>query len=217
MGGEFMDKADGAIMSVYQPLIERLRTTTDITVIDAMPPQELFNQLPPHQTCVTTVEGATCHLDNYTANKEDYNKHITSSIEAGMKYSATDYCKSRMFQTSFRHELQQWLAALNVDAVLTPATPTTAPTPDTTGIPTFIGPWTFAGLPAICLPVGMVPPLSPETTDVDSDGSGKRSRQKMYEERDVGMPVNVQLVGHVDRERDLMAAAKTLERLASQQ
>jgi aspartyl-tRNA(Asn)/glutamyl-tRNA(Gln) amidotransferase subunit A len=41
-----------------------------------------------------------------------------------------------------------------VDALLAPATMGPAPDAATTGDPVFISPWTYMGLPTVCLPCG---------------------------------------------------------------
>ena len=60
----------------------------------------------------------------------------------------------------------------NVDALITPATVSTAPDPSTTGDPAFNSPWSYTGLPTVSFPIGLAPD---------------------------GLPVAVQLVGCVPR------------------
>ena len=64
--------------------------------------------------------------------------------------------------------------------MLCPATTGPAPSADTTGDPAFNSPWSYTGLPTVCIPIG----LSPE-----------------------GLPLALQLVGQQGRSHLLEAAA----------
>ena len=69
---------------------------------------------------------------------------------------AVDYAEARRHQIAFKSEV---LAAFEgVDLLLTPATPTPAPSGlESTGNPGFNSPWSYAGLPTTVLPVTCTP------------------------------------------------------------
>src|SRR5581483_7589970 len=67
-----------------------------------------------------------------------------------------------------------------IDAFLTPATSTPAPDAGSTGDPAFNSPWSYTGLPTVCMPTA----LSPD-----------------------GLPLGIQLVGPRFAENKLLAAA----------
>ena len=93
------------------------------------------------------------------------------------------YADGLAWQRRFRREVASLLEG--VDALIMPATDTTAPARlDTTGTPKFQAPWSCAGLPVISIPCGLA-----------SDA----------------MPVALQLVAPVDGEANLFRVARWCE------
>src|SRR4029079_1792879 len=75
--------------------------------------------------------------------------------------------------------------AAKFDALIMPATPTTAPANlDTTGNPRFNSPWSYAGLPAVTIPCALSP---------------------------AGLPIGIQLVGPANRDEQLLHTAAWCE------
>jgi Asp-tRNA(Asn)/Glu-tRNA(Gln) amidotransferase A subunit family amidase len=104
-------------------------------------------------------------------------------IEEGLLLPAVAYAEARRHQAVFKREMRA--AFKDVDILLTPATPAPAPAGlASTGDPAFNAPWSYAGLPAVDLPVG----LSPE-----------------------GLPTAVQLVARPFAEVDLLTVARWCE------
>src|SRR4029079_19230589 len=88
-----------------------------------------------------------------------------------------------VLQREFQNELTDTLS--HVDALLTPATPTSAPPSlATTGDLKFNSPWSFSGLPVVSLPV-------------------ERDRH--------GMPLAIQLIGRAAGDCDLLVLAAWCE------
>ena len=129
------------------------------------------------------VEAATVHEEEFKAGPDRYPPITRGHIEQGMKTSGVEYVTAQRIRAEFRGAIQETLR--NVDVLLTPTTPSSAPQDlSTTGSPMFQAPWTTAGLPTITLPSGL-------------DSSG--------------LPLGIQLVGTWFTEVGLLAAAKWCE------
>jgi Asp-tRNA(Asn)/Glu-tRNA(Gln) amidotransferase A subunit family amidase len=104
-------------------------------------------------------------------------------IEAGSRVSATDYLRALRLRDHFRPDFTRSIEPF--DVLLAPAA--TGPAEgslDTVGSPVMNLLATFAGLPAICLPVALT---------------------------ESGLPLGVQLIGHPDQDDQLLAVAARLE------
>jgi Asp-tRNA(Asn)/Glu-tRNA(Gln) amidotransferase A subunit family amidase len=108
---------------------------------------------------------------------------LRAQIGRGRTRLAADYCAA----VALAPALNEALGAIfdEFDAILTPAAPGEAPTPDTTGNPVFNAIWTYLGTPAITLPL-------------------MRS--------DDGLPIGVQLVGRRNDDARLLRTARSLVR-----
>ena len=119
----------------------------------------------------------------FTENPDAYGPNLRRTVETGMLIPGVHYLQAQRVRRKFRSDIAAVLA--NVDVLLTPATPSSAP-PDltTTGSPLFQGPWTSSGLPAVALPSGL-----------DS----------------AGMPLGIQLASAPFGEARLLAVARWCE------
>jgi amidase len=101
-------------------------------------------------------EAARAHAEMYAANRDSYRPSIKTLIEAGIATSDADYEKAREHIDSLRAAMGALLD--DVDALLLPTAPDTAPADlTTTGPGIFCGPASFTGLPSISLPSGVAP------------------------------------------------------------
>lgn len=129
------------------------------------------------------AECAAFHRDNFHSDSEQFAPNLREAIEVGLKITAVEYVEAQRIRMAFRQEVPDLLR--DVDALLTPATPSAAPRDlTTTGEKAFQAPWTTAGLPAITLPTGL------------DSGS---------------MPLGVQLVGSWFKEVELLNVARWCE------
>jgi aspartyl-tRNA(Asn)/glutamyl-tRNA(Gln) amidotransferase subunit A len=134
-----------------------------------------------HRT-VMAVEAATFHEPRLRRHPDDYRPRIRGLLEEGLACPAPEYARAKEHQRELSRDM---LACFEgVDVLLTPATRGPAPDAATTGDPAFNSPWSYTGLPTVCLPAGW----SAE-----------------------GLPLAIQLVGRPWHEAELLAAAAWCE------
>ena len=102
---------------------------------------------------VMRYEAAQAHAVMYAANKDDYRPSIKALVEAGIATSDAEYERARRDVAALRDAMNALLT--DVDTLLLPTAPGTAPDMTTTGPGIFCGPASFTGLPSISLPSGV--------------------------------------------------------------
>lgn len=144
---------------------------------------EVFSAIRSAYATIASAETATYHERMFADRERLYRPKIANRIRQGLAGRAVDYVRALRERGALVAELERSLDA--VDVLLTPATPASAPRDlTTTGDPSYIMPWSFTGLPTICVPSGM----SAE-----------------------GLPLGVQLVGHRGQDARLLEAAAWCE------
>lgn len=135
-----------------------------------------------HRTIMRS-EIASVHADTYARRPNAYAPRVAALIESGSRISAQDYLQALRYRSRFRRELSRAVAGL--DVLLAPAAVNAAEASlDTIGSPVMNLLATFAGLPAISLPVA----------------------------RDAaGLPLGLQLIGRQDDDERLLSYATALE------
>jgi Asp-tRNA(Asn)/Glu-tRNA(Gln) amidotransferase A subunit family amidase len=116
--------------------------------------------LPPHWQHVhaahRTIMAFDCarqHVSRFSLAPYEYLPQISALIREGLAIQPEAYNEAVALQATFTRDL---LAAYpDVDALVMPATTTTAPTRETTGDARFNVPWSLAGVPAVTLPCGL--------------------------------------------------------------
>jgi len=135
-----------------------------------------------HMT-VMRAEIASVHADQYARHPDGYGPRITEMIESGRRVSAGDYLRALRYRARFRREFADTNQGFEV--LLAPAAVGAAEAShDTVGEPLMNLLATFAGLPAISIPVAL-------------DESG--------------LPLGVQLIGAQDGDERLLAIAAAIE------
>ena len=178
----FMEEADPPVREAAEAAIAKLRqcgaTVQPVTFSDG------FEQVQPMHRRIMAVEAAAYHREQFAAHRAAYGPMITALLDEGLTISAVDYAAALACQRRFRRRVSRLLE--DIDALIMPATDTTAPARlDTTGTPKFQAPWSCAGLPAVSIPCGLA-----------SDG----------------MPAALQLVAGAHCESSLLEAARWCER-----
>jgi aspartyl-tRNA(Asn)/glutamyl-tRNA(Gln) amidotransferase subunit A len=128
------------------------------------------------------AETATVHRRLHAELAEQYAPRVRAYVEAGALIPAVDYLDAQRQRRILRRRVEALLAGC--DCLVLPTVSGPAPAADTTGDPTFQGPFSLLGLPAITIPAG----LSQD-----------------------GLPLGLQLVGPAFGEAVLLQLAAQLE------
>jgi aspartyl-tRNA(Asn)/glutamyl-tRNA(Gln) amidotransferase subunit A len=121
-------------------------------------------------------------MQRLPGGKGGYAPKTLEYIESGNRFTRDAYLQAQRDRTRFTAALAD--ALKSIDAIVLPTVANVAPSLETTGDPSLQTPFTFAGVPAISLPIG----LSPE-----------------------GLPVGMQLVGRLGADEHLLALARWCE------
>ena len=178
----FFETASDSVRSATQQAVERLRAAGLQPETVRLPAS--FADAHRGQRIIMGVDAAAYHRDNFPSRRELYGPAIATVLDEALSVSAIDYSAALAGQFRFRREMLATLAGF--DALLTPATDTTAPTPETTGNPRFNSPWSYSGLPTVSIPCGLA---------------------------DDGLPVALQFIGRSFDDARLFAAAAWCERV----
>jgi aspartyl-tRNA(Asn)/glutamyl-tRNA(Gln) amidotransferase subunit A len=174
--GLFENKAHAAVRNMMEQVCERLRDAGAHVHEVALP--ATFEEVVPRHRIVMAVEAAAFHESRLRHHPEDYGPNIRALLEEGLACPAPEYQRCKEHQRQLSQEMQMGFEG--IDAFLTPATSTPAPDAGSTGDPAFNSPWSYTGLPTVCMPTA----LSPD-----------------------GLPLGIQLVGPRFAEDKLLAAA----------
>jgi aspartyl-tRNA(Asn)/glutamyl-tRNA(Gln) amidotransferase subunit A len=144
---------------------------------------------------ITATEGAALHLDRLRAHAHDFDPAVRDRLIAGAMVPAALVDKAQVFRRWYRERVLELFA--EVDAILAPATPCTAPAigqktfvldgealPVRANLGIYTQPISFIGLPVVAVPI----PLSP-------------------------LPIGVQIIAAPWREDVALRIAYALERL----
>jgi 1-carboxybiuret hydrolase len=117
---------------------------------------------------ITASEGASLHLDRLRARAKDYDPAVRDRLIAGAMTPASLVVKAQKFRRWYREEVLKLFA--EVDAILAPATPCTAPLigqqtfrlgdvelPVRANLGLYTQPISFIGLPVVAVPVPLAP------------------------------------------------------------
>jgi len=177
----FMEKADDPVRQATEAALEKLRAGG--AEIEGVAVAEDFDEVLDMHLRIMAVEAAAYHRRQFAADRGSYGPMITSLLDEGLQISAVDYAAALAHQRAFRRRIAG--AFGNLDALVMPATDTTAPpTLETTGPRTFQAPWSYAGVPVVSIPCGLAPN---------------------------GMPAAVQFVGRHHQEQPLFDVARWCE------
>jgi aspartyl-tRNA(Asn)/glutamyl-tRNA(Gln) amidotransferase subunit A len=174
--GLFEAKAHPAVLQMLEGTCDRLRQSGAQIGERGLP--AAFDEVLPRHRTVMAVEAARYHEPRLRRHPDDYDPNIRTLLEEGLACPAPEYARCKEHQRQLSQEMAACLEG--VDVLLTPATTTPAPDAATTGDPAFNSPWSYTGLPTVCLPAAMSPD---------------------------GLPLGIQLVGRAWDESGLFATA----------
>jgi aspartyl-tRNA(Asn)/glutamyl-tRNA(Gln) amidotransferase subunit A len=178
--GLFESGADDAVLHAMDEACDRFRARGAAIVEVALPAG--FAEVTARHRTVMAVEAAAFHESRLRSVPHDYDPNIRALLEEGLACPAPEYARCKDAQRQLREEMGACFGG--ADALLTPAATGPAPDAATTGDPLFNSPWSFTGLPTVCLPAG-------------------RSRE--------GLPFGIQLVGAPWSEIGLLTVAAWCE------
>jgi aspartyl-tRNA(Asn)/glutamyl-tRNA(Gln) amidotransferase subunit A len=117
---------------------------------------------------ITASEGASLHLDRLRARATDYDPAVRDRLIAGAMVPASLVVKAQKFRRWYRDQVLELFA--EIDAILAPATPCTAPLigqetfafgdadlPVRANLGIYTQPISFIGLPVVAVPVPLAP------------------------------------------------------------
>ncbi len=178
----FMTEAASNVHAAVGQALKQLADGAEIGIVE---PTVDFEAIQEVHTTVMAAEAAAYHRKAFTSHREAYGPMIAGLLDQGLATSAVDYAEALGHLHEYRRRVPAMIEGF--DALIMPATDTTAPSCDTTGPKRFQAPWSCSGLPVVSLPCGLA-------------GDG--------------MPVAVQLVGrHHEDTRLLEIAAWCEERI----
>ena len=168
----FLTEAAPRVRSVVEEAVRRLAPEADI---ETVAPTVDFEAIQDVHTTIMAAEAAAYHRRDFAAHREAYGPKITDLLDRGLAATALEMAEALAHLHDYRRRVSGMLDG--VDALVMPATDTTAPGLETTGPKRFQCPWSCAGLPVVSLPCGLA---------------------------DDGMPVAIQLVGRYHDEEQLL-------------
>ena len=177
----YQEKSTGEVWDHTQSVANKLADAGAEVVNLALP--DSFGSCHSAQRIVMIVECAAFHEPFHDTQADNYGPRVSAGMEMGMLIPATAYLQAMRLRRQFREDMVRLVG--QVDAVITPTTPSPAPKDrNTTGDASFQVPWTSSGLPTVTIPSGL------------SEG---------------GMPMAVQLGGLPFDEGKLLGIAKWCE------
>jgi aspartyl-tRNA(Asn)/glutamyl-tRNA(Gln) amidotransferase subunit A len=180
---ELLERATPEVATLIRATAERFARAGATVREVTLPPS--FADVHAAGRSVLEVEAAAYHEEMYRAHAAQYRPRTRELIAAGLSRPAVAYARAQRARLAFRRDVMPLLAAH--DALLSPSAPSPAPEGlGATGDPWFCAPWSFAGVPAISLPIGVSP---------------------------LGLPHAIQLVGAADEDATILAVAAWCERV----
>jgi len=180
----FMEEADRSIRGATETALAKLSDAGAQIRSVGLP--NSFAQVHAMHRTIMVVGTANVHRRQFDSHRDAFGPAVSKMIEEGLAASADDYSRALAHQREFRRQAAAILdQAEPLDALLMPATDTTAPpTLNTTGDSKFQAPWSYAGLPVVSIPSALAPD---------------------------GMPMAIQLVGRPHDEAALLQTAQWCE------
>ncbi len=150
----FMDEADQPIRQATKAALAKLREQGARIEPVGLPDGVDMEEILAMHGRIMAVEAAEYHRETFAAHRESYGPMITGLLDEGLATRAVDYAAALAHWRELRHRVGPLFE--HVDALIMPATDTTAPaTLKTTGDKKFQAPWSYAGVPVVSIPCGL--------------------------------------------------------------
>ncbi len=182
---ELLERATPEVAALIRATVDRFARAGATVHEVTLPPS--FAGVHAAGRSVLEVEAAAYHEELYRAHAAQYRPRTRELIASGLTRPAVAYARAQRARLAFRRDVMPLLA--EHDALLSPTAPSPAPEGlGATGDPWFCAPWSFAGVPAASLPIGV---------------------------SSLGLPHAVQLVGAAGHDAKILAVAAWCERVVS--
>ncbi len=182
---ELLERATPEVTALIRATVDRFARAGATVHEVTLPPS--FAGVHAAGRSVLEVEAAAYHEELYRAHAAQYRPRTRELIASGLTRPAVAYARAQRARLAFRRDVMPLLA--EHDALLSPTAPSPAPEGlGATGDPWFCAPWSFAGVPAVSLPIGV---------------------------SSLGLPHAVQLVGAAGHDAKILAVAAWCERVVS--
>jgi len=182
---ELLERATPEVTALIRATVDRFARAGATVHEVTLPPS--FAGVHAAGRSVLEVEAAAYHEELYRAHAAQYRPRTRELIASGLTRPAVAYARAQRARLAFRRDVMPLLA--EHDALLSPTAPSPAPEGlGATGDPWFCAPWSFAGVPAASLPIGV---------------------------SSLGLPHAVQLVGAAGHDAKILAVAAWCERVVS--
>jgi Asp-tRNA(Asn)/Glu-tRNA(Gln) amidotransferase A subunit family amidase len=114
-----------------------------------------FDSIQNNHNTIVAKEAAEVHKDWYEAYSELYHPKTAELILRGQKVTERDYNQALAGREKLRDAFSTAMAENKIDLWLSPGASGPAPKGlESTGDPVMNLPWTYSGLPTLCLPSG---------------------------------------------------------------
>ncbi|GIS64871.1 MAG: hypothetical protein CM1200mP3_11190 [Chloroflexota bacterium] len=143
-----------------------------------------FEKLLDQHAVIMATEAARTHKGNFPSRAADYSPKVKDLIEKGLRISPVQYDNAITGQINLPAVIENILDIY--DVLICPTAISGAPSPETTGDPSFQAIWTMSGAPTINLPYGL---------------------------DDAGLPIGAQIFGRKFSERKLLSVAHWMENI----
>jgi aspartyl-tRNA(Asn)/glutamyl-tRNA(Gln) amidotransferase subunit A len=178
----FNDHASPEIVEATTAALAALRRSGANIVTAALP--DGFAEVHVMHRRIMSADTARVHAQRFPSASGQHPPYLRSLLEEGHRVTDEAYQEAVAHQERFQRAADSLFNGF--DALVTPATPTTAPSAlPTTGDPIFNSPWSYSGLPTVSIPCGVAPD---------------------------GLPIALQLIGSRGDDANLLAVAAWCER-----
>lgn len=178
----FLEQAEPRVREATNAAMAMLSSAGAALDDVALPPG--FEQVHRMHRRIMAFEAAAFHRPQFLRERTRYGPNLRSMLDEADGLSLGEYRESLVYQRRFRRHVETMFAT--VDALIMPATDTTAPARlDTTGDSKFQAPWSLAGVPVVSFACGLA---------------------------DNHMPVALQVVGRKGEDYRVLGVARWCER-----
>ncbi|MDA0832458.1 MAG: amidase [Planctomycetota bacterium] len=177
---DFDEKAEPAMRECFDRALTHL-TKAGAAVSDAPWPATFAEVWHCHRVIMLT-DMTAYHRQTLAKHPDDFKPGIRGLLQEGLTLKAVDYLHALEHQCRFTSAMNEILD--DFDVLVTPAARGPAPSPETTGDPSFNAPFSYTGQPVVTIPMG----LSPE-----------------------GLPMGLQIIGQSGKDEEVIRTAAWCE------